>query len=92
MSGACINLVLIQSFNKFYKNIAEWLTERELHRSQTGFENALTLKIYLFEFVNYYASIFYIAFFKGHFIGTPQKYNRYENFLSDYISLITFVY
>ena len=59
--------------------MAVWLTEKELHRTQTDFDNALTLKIYLFQFVNYYASIFYIAFFKGLFVGTPNKYTRYRN-------------
>jgi len=29
------------------------------------------------EFVNYYASIFYIAFFKGKFIGYPGNYKRF---------------
>jgi anoctamin-1 len=33
----------------------------------------------LLEFVNYYASIFYIAFFKGKFIGYPGNYNRFFN-------------
>lgn len=45
-------------------------------RTQTEFDDSLTLKIYLLEFVNYYASIFYIAFFKGKFVGYPGYYNR----------------
>lgn len=53
-----------------------YLTELELLRTQTQFDDSLTLKIYLLQFVNYYASIFYIAFFKGKFIGYPQKYNK----------------
>ena len=76
MTGAGINLVLILIFNYIYEAMAVWLTEKELHRTQTDFDNALTLKIYLFQFVNYYASIFYIAFFKGLFVGTPNKYTR----------------
>ena len=63
-------------FNYIYELIAIFLTEKELHRTQTGFDDALTLKIYLFQFVNYYASIFYIAFIKGQFVGTPNKYVR----------------
>lgn len=47
-----------------------------MHRTQTEFDESLTIKIYLFQFVNYYASIMYIAFFKGKFIGYPAKYNR----------------
>lgn len=53
-----------------------YLTELELLRTQTEFEDSLTLKIYLFQFVNYYTSIFYIAFLKGKFVGYPSKYNR----------------
>jgi len=76
MTGAAINLVLILVFNYIYELLAFWLTDKELHRTQTGFDEALTLKIYLFQFVNYYSSIFYIAFFKGQYIGTPNEYNR----------------
>jgi anoctamin-1 len=36
-----------------------------LRRTQTEFDDSLTVKIYLFQFVNYYFSIFYIAFVKG---------------------------
>lgn len=77
MTGAAINLVLILIFNYIYEFLAFWLTEKELHRTQTSFDDALTLKIYLFQFVNYYVSIFYIAFVKGQFVGTPNKYIRF---------------
>ena len=76
MTGAAINLVLILVFNYIYKFLAIWLTGKELHRTQAEFDDALTLKIYLFQFVNYYASIFYIAFVKGKFVGTPNEYTR----------------
>jgi len=36
-----------------------------MHRTQTEYDNALTLKVFIFQFVNYYSSIFYVAFFKG---------------------------
>ena len=77
-TGATINLILIMFFNFIYESIAVWLTEKELHRTQTDFDDALTLKIYLFQFVNYYASIIYIAFFKGQFLGTPNNYTRWS--------------
>lgn len=63
-----------------YEYLAVWLTELELLRTQTEFDDSLTLKIYLLQFVNYYASIFYIAFVKGKFIGTPENYNRFFDF------------
>ncbi|XP_063835901.1 anoctamin-1 isoform X2 [Ostrinia nubilalis] len=75
-TAACINLVLICVFNYMYTYLAEWLTEKELLRTQTEFDDSLTLKIYLLQFVNYYASIFYIAFFKGKYVGRPGDYVR----------------
>ncbi|EEC18596.1 conserved hypothetical protein, partial [Ixodes scapularis] len=42
----------------------------EMHRTQTDFENNLIFKVFLFQFVNFYSSIFYIAFFKGR-LGPP---------------------
>lgn len=76
VTAACINLCAIVVFNWIYTFVAEYLTEFELLRTQTEFDDSLTLKIYLLQFVNYYASIFYIAFFKGKFVGSPKGYNR----------------
>lgn len=46
----------------------------EMHRTQIEFEDNLTFKVFAFQFVNLYASIFYIAFFKGRFVGYPGNY------------------
>ena len=48
-----------------YRRIANKLTTMENHRTQKDHDNHLSFKIYLFEFVNYYGTLFYIAFFKG---------------------------
>ena len=37
----------------------------EMHRTQTEYEDNLTFKVFVFQFMNFYSSIFYIAFFKG---------------------------
>lgn len=76
-TAATINLTLIVVFNWLYSYLAEYLTEFELNRTQTEFDDSLTLKIYLLQFVNYYSSIFYIAFFKGKFVGFPGNYWRF---------------
>ncbi|XP_063237406.1 anoctamin-1 isoform X2 [Bacillus rossius redtenbacheri] len=76
ITAALINLVCITLLNYLYDWLAVRLTELELLRTQTEFDDSLTLKIYLFQFVNYYTSIFYIAFMKGKFVGYPSKYNR----------------
>ncbi|ODN06507.1 Anoctamin-1 [Orchesella cincta] len=75
-TAACINLVFIFFFNWLYSYLAEYLTELELHRTQTQFDDSVTLKMYLLQFVNYYSAIFYIAFIKGKFVGYPAKYTR----------------
>lgn len=73
-SAAGINLVFILILNHLYSRIATYLTELEMPRTQTEFDNSLTLKMFLLQFVNYYSSIFYIAFFKGRFIGNPGEF------------------
>lgn len=70
-----INLLVITILNFFYDYLAVFLTDFEYRRTQTEYDESLSLKIYLFQFINYYSSIFYIAFLKGKFVGTPHKYN-----------------
>nr|XP_022287595.1 anoctamin-4-like isoform X1 [Crassostrea virginica] len=76
ISAACINLVIIMVLNMLYQKIAYFLTELEQHRTLTEWEDAFTFKMFLFQFVNFYSSIFYIAFFKGKFVGRPGGFNR----------------
>ncbi|XP_050545540.1 anoctamin-1 [Daktulosphaira vitifoliae] len=75
-TAAIINLVCIQLLNFVYDKVAMYLTEMELLRTQTEFDESLSTKIYLFQFVNYYTSIIYIAFVKGKNTGYPAKYLR----------------
>jgi len=72
-----------------YSHLAEYLTELEMWRTQTQFDDSLTLKIYLLQFVNYYASIFYIAFFKGKFVGHPGEYNKLFDYRQEEVSIKT---
>ncbi|XP_029579115.1 anoctamin-7 [Salmo trutta] len=37
----------------------------EMHRTQTQYEDAFTFKVFVFQFVNFYSSPFYVAFFQG---------------------------
>ncbi|XP_039619756.1 anoctamin-10 isoform X1 [Polypterus senegalus] len=50
--------------NRFYKGVAERLTEWENHRVESSFQNFYTLKIIVFTFFNSFAVLFHIAFFK----------------------------
>lgn len=76
---AVLNLIIITILNYLYDYLAVYLTNMEYRRTQTEYDESLTLKIYLFQFVNYYSSIFYIAYLKGKFVGYPAKYNRIFN-------------
>ncbi|XP_070544484.1 anoctamin-4-like isoform X5 [Ptychodera flava] len=75
VTASCINLVLILILNRIYEKIAVWLTDLEMHRTETMWEDSFTFKMYLFSFVNYYTSIFYIAFLKGPKNGYPGDYD-----------------
>ncbi|XP_030622079.1 anoctamin-6 [Chanos chanos] len=83
VSASVISFVIIMILNYFYERVAIWITDFELPRTKTEYENSLTLKMFLFQFVNYYSSCFYIAFFKGKVVGYPGKpvylLGRYRN-------------
>lgn len=53
-----------QSLFQFYHKIAIQLTNLENPRTQTEYEDSYTFKIFVFEFMNFYSSLIYIAFFK----------------------------
>ncbi|XP_043227614.1 anoctamin-7-like [Amphibalanus amphitrite] len=76
LSGAIVNLILIMCMGRVYEKLAYRLTVWEMHRTQSEFEDNLTFKVFVFQFINFYSSIFYIAFFKGRFVGYPGHYNH----------------
>lgn len=78
---ALINLILILILQYFYEILAIWLTNAELHRTDRTYEASLTIKMFLFQFVNYYASIFYIALIKPLIIYTPTYLDRHSKAL-----------
>uniref|UniRef100_UPI00398EB6FE anoctamin-6 isoform X1 n=1 Tax=Pristiophorus japonicus TaxID=55135 RepID=UPI00398EB6FE len=73
VTASIINFVFIMILNILYERVAIWITDFELPRTQTDYENSLTVKMFLFQFVNYYSSCFYIAFFKGKVVGYPGE-------------------
>lgn len=52
-------------FLKIYTKIAIWFTKWENYRTKTEYDDALIIKLFLFEFVNSYGSLFYMAFFRN---------------------------
>uniref|UniRef100_A0A8C5CSP7 Anoctamin n=1 Tax=Gadus morhua TaxID=8049 RepID=A0A8C5CSP7_GADMO len=74
ISGSLVNLGLILLMGQVYTALAEQLTKWEMHRTQTEYEDAFTFKVFVFQFVNFYSSPFYVAFFKGRYVGYPSNY------------------
>ncbi|CAK8678217.1 unnamed protein product [Clavelina lepadiformis] len=74
ITASLISLIVIMILNKVYEKVALWLTHMELPRTQLEFEDSFTLKMFCFQFVNYYSFLFYVAFFKSPFAGYPGNY------------------
>ncbi|XP_061107798.1 anoctamin-6-like [Conger conger] len=83
ITASIISFIAIMLLNLAYVRVAIWITDFELPRTKTEYENSLTLKMFLFQFVNFYSSCFYIAFFKGKVVGHPGEpvywLGRYRN-------------
>ena len=55
-------------YSQIYQRVATALTDWECPRTQSEYDNSLTIKLYVLQFVNFYSSLFYIAFFKGRYV------------------------
>ncbi|KAL4660308.1 anoctamin-2-like [Arapaima gigas] len=73
-TAVIINLVVILILDEIYGTVAIWLTELEIPKTEGEFEERMILKAFLLKFMNAYAPIFYVAFFKGRFAGRPGNY------------------
>jgi hypothetical protein len=60
--AAVLNVIEILSLNFVYQHIAIKLTNQENHRTDTEYEDALIIKVFVFQFINSYASLFFLAF------------------------------
>jgi uncharacterized protein YoxC len=69
------NSIQILIANAVYTFLATALTNRENHRTETQYEDSLISKIFLFQFVNSYASFFFLAFI-AEFMGGCQVDNQ----------------
>lgn len=72
LAGAA-NAFQIKILNFIYKYVARSLTEWENYETASDFQDALTIKLFSFQFVNSYSSLFYIAFFKGRSEGCSDN-------------------
>merc|ERR1711959_499606 len=53
------------ALNIVYKEVAQMMVNMENHRTDEEWENAIINKVFIFQFINSYFSLFYIAFLKG---------------------------
>ncbi|XP_061861304.1 anoctamin-7 [Colius striatus] len=74
LTGSVLNLIFVLILSKIYISLAHFLTQWEMHRTQTEHEDAFTFKVFILQFVIFYSSPIYIAFFKGKFVGYPGHY------------------
>lgn len=66
------NAVQIQFFNSFYVYYAQYLTTLENQRTDTDFQDSMIIKIFLFQFINSYASFFFLAFI-AEYLASPKN-------------------
>eukprot|EP00050_Salpingoeca_kvevrii_P011072 m.12487 g.12487 ORF g.12487 m.12487 type:complete len:946 (+) comp3237_c0_seq1:137-2974(+) len=83
LTAALLNLVGILVLEFLYRFVAVFLNDWENHKTQSKYELHLSIKMYLFYFANSYSSLFYIAFFKGRFVGYPGNYNNFFGYRHD---------
>jgi len=62
--ASILNAIQIQVFNSLYGDYARTLNDYENYRTDTEYEDALIAKTFIFQFVNSFAALFYIAFVK----------------------------
>ena len=74
LTASLVDLVLIVIFDLVFVRLAAWFTELELPRTQVEYDESYSIKVFAFKFCNYYATLFYIAFFKDPFEGYPSNY------------------
>jgi len=99
---ACINGLQIKIMNYLYYYIALYLTQWENHFSITEKNNEFSKKLILFDFVNSYSSLFYIAFIKPYNEGCvnnncikeleTQMYSIFFVYLCVFIGDIIYLY
>ena len=75
VSASFIQLVVILILNKIYWIVAVVLVHMELPRTDTEFGDNITAKICVFQFVNFYAAMFYVAFVKSRRDAWPGSYS-----------------
>ena len=70
--ASIVNSVLIQVTNFLFSFVADELTKRENHRTQSGHDDSLVVKIFSLQFINSFTSFFYLAFLSEVLTASPN--------------------
>jgi hypothetical protein len=70
---ATLNTLQIYVMNLVYDAMAVRLNDWENHKTETEYENGLIVKKVGYQFVNYFISLYYIAFIKEHWDGCDNN-------------------
>ncbi|XP_053304638.1 anoctamin-9 [Spea bombifrons] len=76
MSGAVLHYLTIVIMTKVNRAVSTYLCNLEKPRTFTDRENSFTTKVFTFQFVTHFSSLFYVAFFLGRINGHPGNYVR----------------
>ncbi|KAM9301576.1 anoctamin-9 [Gastrophryne carolinensis] len=76
MSGAVLHYLTIVIMTKVNRVVSTYLCNLEKPRTFTERENSFTSKVFTFQFVTHFSSLFYVAFFLGRINGYPGNYVR----------------
>ena len=68
-----LNLIIIGLYGQIFERLAERLSNWGNYRTQSEYDNSLVAKNFLFQFVNNYFVLFYIAFLRTFFVGIFSK-------------------
>ena len=60
--ASILNAIQIQIFNMIYQKVCVFLTDNENHRTDTLYEDSMITKLFVFQFINSYASFFFLGF------------------------------
>eukprot|EP00928_Gymnodinium_smaydae_P048635 TRINITY_DN32533_c0_g1_i1.p1 TRINITY_DN32533_c0_g1~~TRINITY_DN32533_c0_g1_i1.p1 ORF type:complete len:878 (-),score=193.86 TRINITY_DN32533_c0_g1_i1:176-2755(-) len=92
-------IIQIKVFTAIWTHVCRVLTDRECHPDLIDFDNSCALKTFYVQFINMYASFYYIAFlmqlwgddsYKNY--GTPWSYVTYQMFVTFGLYLAFSVY
>jgi hypothetical protein len=73
LAPAVTSSVVIFIFSIIYNKLGFVLTSWENHRTEGEYQDALITKLFVFQFVNQFSGLFYIAFFRG--VEMPRNGN-----------------